>query len=386
MDTVRVGIIGVGNMGSAHARSIAGGLVDGMTLAAIADIKASRREWAKETFPGIAVFDDAIAMMDSGLVDAIIVATPHYFHPVYVTEALKRDIHALSEKPAGVYTKAVREVNELAAKSKATYAIMFNQRTNCVYRKMKEIVASGELGNIRRVNWLITNWYRSQAYYDSGAWRATWDGEGGGVLMNQCPHNLDLIQWICGMPNKIQAFVHEGKWHDIEVEDDVTAYMEYPNGATGLFITSTGDAVGTNRFEIEMDGGKLVVENGKLIETKLEMTEQEFSKVNTQGFGRPEGHTFEVETDGLDPEHNEVLRRFAHHILDGEPLVADGKEAINGLMLANAMSLSGWLGRAVELPIDEDLFLSELNKRRATSRIKTGDGQVLDTQGSYNNK
>ncbi len=386
MDTVRVGIIGVGNMGSAHARSIAGGLVDGMTLAAIADIKASRREWAKETFPGIAVFDDAIAMMDSGLVDAIIVATPHYFHPVYVTEALKRDIHALSEKPAGVYTKAVREVNELAAKSKATYAIMFNQRTNCVYRKMKEIVASGELGNIRRVNWLITNWYRSQAYYDSGAWRATWDGEGGGVLMNQCPHNLDLIQWICGMPNKIQAFVHEGKWHDIEVEDDVTAYMEYPNGATGLFITSTGDAVGTNRFEIEMDGGKLVVENGKLIETKLEMTEQEFSKVNTQGFGRPEGRTFEVETDGLDPEHNEVLRRFAHHILDGEPLVADGKEAINGLMLANAMSLSGWLGRAVELPIDEDLFLSELNKRRATSRIKTGDGQVLDTQGSYNNK
>ncbi len=386
MDTVRVGIIGVGNMGSAHARSIAGGLVDGMTLAAIADIKASRREWAKETFPGIAVFDDAIAMMDSGLVDAIIVATPHYFHPVYVTEALKRDIHALSEKPAGVYTKAVREVNELAAKSKATYAIMFNQRTNCVYRKMKEIVASGELGNIRRVNWLITNWYRSQAYYDSGAWRATWDGEGGGVLMNQCPHNLDLIQWICGMPNKIQAFVHEGKWHDIEVEDDVTAYMEYPNGATGLFITSTGDAVGTNRFEIEMDGGKLVVENGKLIETKLEMTEQEFSRVNTQGFGRPEGRTFEVETDGLDPEHNEVLRRFAHHILDGEPLVADGKEAINGLMLANAMSLSGWLGRAVELPIDEDLFLSELNKRRATSRIKTGDGQVLDTQGSYNNK
>ncbi len=386
MDKVRAGIIGIGNMGSSHAKGIWAGNIDGMTLSAVADINPSRRQWARDTFPGVAVFDDAIAMMDSGLVDAVIVATPHYFHPVYVTEALKRDIHALSEKPAGVYTKAVREVNELAARSKATYAIMFNQRTNCVYRKMKEIVSSGELGNIRRVNWLITNWYRSQAYYDSGAWRATWDGEGGGVLMNQCPHNLDLLQWICGMPARVHAFVHEGKWHDIEVEDDVTAYLEYPNGATGLFITSTGDAVGTNRFEIEMDGGQLVVENGKIMETKMEMTEQEFSRINKEGFARPKSKTFEVPTDGLDPEHSEVLRRFAHHILDGEPLVAEGREAINGLTLANAMSLSGWLGRAVELPIDEDLFLSELNKRRATSRVKTGESRVLDTQGSYNNK
>ena len=386
MDTVRVGIIGIGNMGSVHAKSIQGGLVDGMTLSAIADINPARREWAKEHLADIAIFDDAIKMMDSGLVDAVIVATPHYFHPVYVTEALKRDIHALSEKPAGVYTKAVREVNELAAKSKATYAIMFNQRTNCVYRKMKEIVSSGSMGQIRRVNWLITNWYRPQAYYDSGAWRATWAGEGGGVLMKQCPHNLDLIQWICGMPCKVHAFVHEGKWHDIEVEDDVTAYMEYPNGATGLFITSTGDAAGTNRFEVQLEGGKLVVEDGKLYQTKLSMFEPEFSRTNTEGFAAPEAEFREVETDGLDPEHNEVLRRFAHHILDGESLVAEGAEAINGLTLANAMSLSGWLGRAVELPIDEDLFLAELNKRRAVSRVKTGESKVLDTEGSYNNK
>ncbi|MBO4885650.1 MAG: Gfo/Idh/MocA family oxidoreductase, partial [Clostridia bacterium] len=238
MDTVRVGIIGIGNMGSGHFKSIMGGKVPGMTLTAVADIRPERLDWAAGEAPEVARFDDAIKMLDSGLIDAAIVATPHYFHPVYVTEALKRDIHVLSEKPAGVYTKAVREVNELAARSKATYAIMFNQRTNCVYRKMKEIVDSGSMGNIRRTNWIITDWYRSQSYYDSGAWRATWSGEGGGVLMNQCPHNLDLWQWICGMPTKVRAFCHEGAWHDIEVEDDVTAYVEYENGATGVFVTT----------------------------------------------------------------------------------------------------------------------------------------------------
>ena len=287
METVRVGIIGIGNMGSGHAKNIVAGKVPGMTLAAVCDVNPKRLEWAKENCPDAEQFDDAIKMLDSGKIDAAIVATPHYFHPVYVTEALKRDIHVLSEKPAGVYTKAVREVNELAARSKATYAIMFNQRTNCVYRKMKEIVDSGAMGQIRRTNWIITDWYRSQSYYDSGAWRATWSGEGGGVLMNQCPHNLDLWQWICGMPTKVRAFCKEGKWHDIEVEDDVTAYVEYANGATGVFITTTGDCPGTNRFEVTLDGGKLVVENNELYMYKLEMFEQDFSKTWKNGFGTP---------------------------------------------------------------------------------------------------
>lgn len=384
MDTVRVGIIGLGNMGSGHAKNIVKGEVEGMTLAAIADINPERRAWAKENCPGAEIFDDAIKMMDSGLVDAVIVATPHYFHPVYVSEALKRDIHALSEKPAGVYTKAVREVNELAARSKATYAIMFNQRTNCVYRKMKEIVDSGSMGQIRRTNWVITNWYRPQSYYDSGAWRATWSGEGGGVLMNQCPHKLDLWQWICGMPVKVRAHCKEGRWHDIEVEDDVTAYVEYANGATGVFVTTTGDCPGTNRFEVTLDGGKLVVENDKLRMYKLEMFEQEFSRSWSKGFGQPAVEEIEVETDGFNPQHVGVLRAFAAHILKGEPLVASGVEGINGLTLANAMYLSSWLDKDVDLPLDEDLFLEELNKRRASSRRKESENIVLNTEGTYN--
>ena len=386
MDIVRVGIIGVGNMGSQHAKRIVAGEIEGMTLAAIADTNPARLEWAKENCPGAELFSDAIEMMDSGKVDAVIVATPHYDHPVLVTEALKRDLHALCEKPAGVYTKAVREVNELASRSKATYAIMFNQRTNCVYRKMKEIVESGTMGRIRRTNWLITNWYRPQSYYDSGAWRATWAGEGGGVLLNQCPHNLDLWQWLCGMPVKVQAFTHNGKWHDIEVEDDVTAYVEYANGATGVFITSTGDAPGTNRLEVTMDGGKLVCDGSTLKMYKLSQDINEFSATYKGGFGMPDVTEIEVETDGENPQHAGVLRAFTDHLLNGGNLTAKGIEGINGLTLSNAMHLSSWLGRAVELPLDEDLFLEELNKRRATSRIKTGESVTLDTRGTYNEK
>lgn len=376
MDQVRVGIIGIGNMGSGHVKTITSGQVPGMVLAAVADISPERHEWASKTIPDVPYFYSASEMMDSGLIDAVIVAVPHYLHPPLVIEALNKGLHAMSEKPAGVYTKAVREVIEVAKHSDKTYAIMFNQRTNCVYRKMKEIIDSGEMGQIRRTNWLITDWYRSQAYYDSGSWRATWAGEGGGVLLNQCPHNLDLWQWICGMPIKVRAFTHNGKWHDIEVEDDVTAYVEYPNGATGVFITSTGDAPGTNRFEVSLDGGKLVVEDNKLFMYKNDIPEPEFTKINKESFGRPKVTVTEVETDGQNPQHKEVLRAFAAHILHGEPLVAPGPEGINGLTLSNAMHLSSWLDKTIDIPFDEDLFYEELQKRVATSRLKEGPSVI----------
>ena len=264
------------------------------------------------------------------------------------------------------------------------FGMMFNQRTNCLYRKLRELVKSGKFGNIRRINWILTDWYRPKSYYDSGKWRATWAGEGGGVLLNQCPHQLDLWQWICGMPKKVYARLHYGKWHDIEVEDDVTAYMEYENGATGVFITSTGDAPGTNRLEIQMDKAKLVVENGKLILDEYEMTEQEFSATSKAPFATVKDSVSEVETDGKNPQHIGVINAFADAILNGGKLVADGREGIFGLTLSNAMHLSAFLGKEVEIPFDEDIFYDELMKRVATSRIKTNVKQVYsDTSASY---
>ena len=387
MEKVKIGIIGIGNMGTSHAKTITEGKVPELELVAVADKQEGRRQWCKDNLPeSVQIFEESSDLIASGVCDAVLVAVPHYQHPELSVEALQHNLHVLCEKPAGVYTKQVREMNEAAAKSDRVFAMMFNQRTNCVYRKMHDMVANGELGEIRRVNWIITDWYRTQSYYDSGSWRATWDGEGGGVLLNQCPHNLDLIQWICGMPAKVQAFCHEGKWHDIEVEDDVTAYLEYPNGATGVFITTTGDAPGTNRFEITGDLGKLVCENDKLTFYKLKQGIKEHCATCKGGFDKPECETIEVETDGLNEQHAGVMKAFAGKILHGTPLVAGGEEGINGLMLSNAMHLSSWLGHAVTLPIDEDEFLKELNERRAHSRKKEGSGVVFDTEGSYGSK
>jgi predicted dehydrogenase len=325
-------------------------------------------------------------MLDSGLIDACIVAVPHYDHPRLAIACMERGIHVMVEKPAGVYTKQVEQMNAAAEKHPdVVYAMMFNQRTNHIYRKMKELVDSGKYGRIRRTNWIITNWYRTQAYYDSGAWRATWAGEGGGVLLNQCPHQLDLWQWICGVPKKIQAHLHYGKWHDIEVEDDVTAYVEYENGATGVFITTTGDACGTNRFEVQMDGCKLVAENESLVLYELECLEPEFSKVASNPFVAPKATRIEVETDGLNEQHVGVINAWGGAILRGEPLVADGREGINGLTISNAMHLSSWLGKEIELPLDPDIYYAELKKRIDNSKAKTNvNEQVADTSGSYN--
>ena len=375
---VRMGVIGVGNMGTSHVRAYSEGSHAGLRMTACADVIPERADKCKELVPGIKTYYTAEELIDSGEVDAVIIATPHYFHSPIAQYAFSKGVHVLTEKPAGVYTKQVREMNEAAAKSGLVFGIMYNQRTNCVYRKLREIVKSGELGEIKRVSWIITDWYRTQAYYNSGGWRATWAGEGGGVLLNQCPHNLDLWQWICGMPCKIRAFVHEGKWHNIEVEDDVTIYAEYPNGATGTFITTTGDCPGTNRLEITLDGGKIICEGGsKLSLYRLEQMTSDHIMNAAEGFGKINGEWEEVTTDGRNRQHVEVVSKFASAITNGTELVARGEEGINGLNISNAAHLSSWLDKEITLPVDEDLYYSMLQEK-----IKAGNAEkktVTDT-------
>ena len=384
MEQVRLGIIGIGGMGTQHAQNLLAGKVPEIRLTAVADVRPSRLEYAREHFPEeVRRFSDGRELIDSGCCDAVLIATPHYYHPDFVVYALQHGLHALSEKPAGVYTRQVREVNEIARSSDKVFAIMFNQRTNCVYRKLHEMIRSGELGAMKRMNWIITDWYRTQAYYDAAGWKATWDGEGGGVLLNQCPHQLDLLQWLCGMPVKVRAFCHEAKWHDIEVEDDVTAYLEFENGATGVFVTSTGDAPGTNRLELTFEMGRIICEGDQLVFDRLAENERSFCKTCKEGFKKPDMERIVIDTDGKNEQHIGVMKAFAAHILRGEPLIAEGVEGIRGLTLSNAMFLSSWLNDSVEIPFDEDLFLRELNKRRAVSRKKEDTGIVFDTTGTY---
>ncbi len=383
MEKVKLGVIGLGNMGSGHTQNILAGKTPEITLAAVADRREARRAWAQDNLPGVPLFTEGSQLIRSGLCDAVLIATPHYQHPTLAQEAFSQGLHVMCEKPAGVYTKAVREMNAAADQSGKVFAMMFNQRTNCLYRKMRQMVQEGQLGQLKRVNWIITDWYRTQIYYDSGDWSATWSGEGGGVLLNQCPHQLDLLQWICGLPQRVQAFCHEGKWHDIDVEDDVTAYLEFPGGATGVFVTTTGDAPGTNRFEVTGTLGKLVCEDGALRFWRLAQDERDFCRTSQEGFQKPDCQEVPIETDGENPQHVGVLNAFAANILRGEPLVADGREGIGGLTLSNAMHLSSWLQKPVDIPFDEELFLQELDRRRAGSRKKEGAAITFNTEGTY---
>lgn len=371
MNKVRVGIIGIGNMGTAHCLSIVNGMVEGAELSAICDVKESRLEWAKDKFgDGVQLFDNATALFESGCVDAVFIATPHYDHPTLAIEAFKYNLHVLIEKPAGVFTKKVREMNEASEKVDKVFGIMYNQRTNPIYQKLKDLVDSGELGEIRRTNWIITNWYRSQSYYNSGGWRATWEGEGGGVLLNQDPHQLDLWQWICGMPVRVRAFCGFGKGRNIEVETDVTAYVEYENGATGVFVTSVIDTPGTNRFEITGDKGKVVVEDDKITFWRNRVSESEFNATYTGGFGQPECWKCEIPVNGEGTAHVGILNDWIKAIQTGSKLLAPGIEGIRGLTISNAMHLSAWTDSTIELPLDEDLYYELLQEKIKNSTFK----------------
>jgi predicted dehydrogenase len=384
MEKVRYGIIGYGGMGSGHGDFLK--QIEMAELTAIADVNPERIEMAKAKFGGdVLYFNSAEELIKSGSVDAIIIAVPHYFHPKYAIMGFENGLHVMTEKPAGVYTRQVREMNAAADSYGRLFGIMYQNRLVDQYQKIHDMVQNGDIGEIRRVNIISTYWYRPQSYYDSGTWRATWAGEGGGVLINQCPHDLDLWQWCVGlMPVKVRAFTHNGRWHDIEVEDDVTAYFEYENGATGVFVASTADYPGTRRFEIQGDKGKIVFENdGKLIFDKLEMCEREFNATFKGGFGSPASERIEMECDSSYPGHLAVLQNFTDAIVEGTPLWIDGREGIKGLTLSNAIHLSSWLDKTIGLPLDEDLYYEELSKRIATSKYKEGSDKVLNVQGTF---
>lgn len=390
MEKVRFGIIGLGNQGTHYTLDLFGkGVIKNGYITALCDNNPAKINIMKEKNEDKAVvyFEDYIEMLDSGLVDAVVVETPHYQHPEIVTEALKRNIHVICDKPAGVYTKQVREMNEIAKQSSAKFTMLFNQRTNCVYRKLKELIEQSAIGKLQRMTWKITVWFRPQCYYDSGSWRGTWQGEGGGVLINQCPHQIDLMHWVLGeMPTSVRAFCHYGKWHDIEVEDDVTAYFEFPSGMTGVFITSTGETPGVNRLEISGTKGMLVVENDKLRMCKLASDSQETSKTAKVWTKDIDCEWIDVETDGENPKHAGIINNFANALLGTEELFVPGTEGIKMVELMNAMELSGWNdGEKIILPVDEERYLKELNAHRAVSRFKiSNDDVVLDVKGSFN--
>ena len=399
MKKVKFGIIGAGNIGAAHYDVFMDNLVPNGELVAIADLVPEKlesvRKKGKEKNPEaeakVTYFNSGDELIASGICDAVTVAVPHYDHPGFAIKALKAGMNVIVEKPAGVYTLQVQEMLDEAAKHPDLKAgIIFNVRTNPCFIKMHDMIANGELGRITRLTWIITNWFRSQAYYDNGGWRATWVGEGGGVLFNQSPHQLDLFQWIPGMmPNKIHAHCHFGKWHDIEVEDDVTAYLEYPNGATGVFITTTGETPGTNRLEITGENGKLLFEHNTVTFYKNSRSMLDVIKDVSNGFGSLEYEKIDVECPGEYTLHAGVFNNFCNAILGLEDFKFSIEQGMNGVILANAMLLSQWKERAIELPINGEEFYEELQKHIRESKVVkdiNATGEVEADMGSTYSK
>lgn len=367
MDKVRIGVIGVGGMGSHHAKYLQAGEVKRAELAAVCDIDESKlANWGEAK-----TFTDSAELIRSGLVDAVIVATPHYGHTTIGADAMQQGLHLLTEKPISVHkADCERMIEAHRANPKLIFSAMFQQRTEPTWRKVKQLIDSGELGEITRINWIVTSWFRTEAYYASGGWRATWSGEGGGILLNQCPHNLDMWQWLFGMPAKIRAFMQFGAKHDIEVEDQVTAYLEYPDGTTtGAFIVSTGEAPGTNRLEIAAEQGKLVIEHNKILFTRNEIPMTEFSRTTDRAFALPPVWNIEIPVGGGATGHKVITQNFVDAILDGTPLIAPAEEGINSVELANCMVYSQLKDVTVELPLDSAAYEATLKDLIANSRF-----------------
>ncbi|MFA6715612.1 MAG: Gfo/Idh/MocA family oxidoreductase [Victivallaceae bacterium] len=379
MRQVKIGIIGVGSMGQAHISNIAA--LDNCRLTAVCDIDGEKLK-RFQTEKDIKAFGYSGSFFREADVEAVIIATPHYFHNTLAIEAFEHGKHVLTEKPIAVHKADAESMIAAAAKHpELKFAAMFNQRTIPAHRKIKQLIDDGELGEIRRINWIITDWFRTEIYYASGDWRATWKGEGGGVLLNQCPHQLDLLQWFFGVPSKIRANMAFGKYHKIEVEDEVTAFLEYPNGATGVFIASTGEAPGTNRLEISAERGRLVYENGKIEFKRNEIPVSEFSAATDKRFGIPEFWNVEIPASDSNPfQHRDIIEDFSNAIIKNTQVMTPAAEGINSLEIGNAMLLSALQDKTVELPMDSAEFAREMQKLIDNSKFtkKTSAGTSAD--------
>ena len=364
---VRIAVVGVGSMGAVHARELLLGKIPRATLSAVCDSDPE----ALARFPSVPGFADSASLLSAGVADAVLIATPHYDHTPLTIEALAAGLHVLTEKPLAVHKAdclRMLEAYEQRPNEAQVFAEMFNQRTDPRFLKLRELITQGELGTLRRMNWIITDWFRTEAYYRSGGWRATWRGEGGGALLNQCPHSLDLWQWLFGMPKRVHAFCGFGTFHDIEVEDRVTAYLEYEQGTSGVFVTTTGEAPGTNRLEVAGDLGKVILDSDGLEFTRNQASMMDFVKNSPDRYTRPASSTLRIPLLAGGGQHNAIITNFSNAILDGEALIAPALEGVRSVELSNAMIYSGLTKQTVELPLDPALYAAELERLVKNSR------------------
>ncbi|TDF94060.1 Gfo/Idh/MocA family protein [Paenibacillus piri] len=369
---VKLGVVGLGGMGKSHLRYLS--KMDSVEIVGVCDVVAEEADKVAANYQTTSYYSHAELFEKSGL-EAVLIAVPHYDHTTVSIDAFHLGIHVLCEKPIAVHVNDAKKM--IAAyeqakerKPELIFGIMFQERTLPFHKKIKDILDGGELGKLIRATWINTKWFRSQLYYDSGDWRATWAGEGGGILTNQCPHNLDLYQWLFGVPSRINGFAHIGKYHDIEVEDEVTGYFEHENGMVGHFIVTTAETPGSNRMEVVGEFGKLVYEDEKLVFYRTRESMLKFIKESQSRMGNVENWYTEIPVDTNAPSgHRIVMEKFIAAVQNGGgELIAYGPEGINGLTIGNAIMLSSFTDQTVTLPMDGDAYEQKLQELIQSSK------------------
>jgi len=374
MKKVRFGVIGLGNMGMLHCRFIQAAGSRSFCVTAGCDCDPRRKRIAKDC--GIHFFSDAQEMYDSGLIDAVIITTPHYWHPPLTFRAARRGIHVLCEKPLASSVGQARAMIAECRKRKVALGAMLQQRCRPAMVKMKQLVDQGAIGDIFRVQMICSSWFRTQRYYDSGAWRGTWDGEGGGVLINQAPHSLDLFQWVgLGLPKTIVANVATRE-HKMECEDTANVICDYGSGRVGYIYASTAEEPGMEQLMLIGDKGTLTAEGGSKLtigRLRVPISKHVYASRKASAGGAEQKLTVsQVKVSARKSGHIDVIRAFANHILKGTPMVATGAESLIELEISNAAYLSGYNNsRSIKLPVDAkamERLLDRLIRTRSTGR------------------
>lgn len=359
---VRIGLVGLGSFGRQHAHWIQA--LPELKLVATCDNAVGPLGAASEPQH----FTSYRELHRSGLVEAVLIASPHHTHADIAADALAAGLHVLLEKPIA---RHLAEGQQLLASGLAPgqhFAVMLNQRMNPAHQQLKQLLEERRLGRLQRINWICTPWFRTQAYYGSAKWRGTWAGEGGGLLMTLCLHQLDILQWLCGLPSSVHAFGAFGKHHEIEVEDEITAYLQFPDGASGVFVGSSGESPGTNRLELVGTGGRVLLNDGTLSFLENETPSDEFIRTSDDGWAQPKTRIVNLPVGAVrEGGHSRIMRNFARAIRERETLLTPATAGLGSLELAGALLLSMFQKRAVELPLDAAELAQELERRAATS-------------------
>ncbi len=370
MKKVRYGIIGVGVQGKKYADLIQSGKMENSVLTALCTTSEEKKTKLEDEYQDVSVFLDYKDMIKSKEVDAIITTCPSQYHTEIARNALVMGVSVLNEKPAGINSRQVSNLNAIykrfKSKNNVSYGLVFNQRTNTIYQEIKKIIETKQLGDFRRINWIQNSWYRPKEYYESGFWRAKYSQEGGGLIINQAQHTLDLFYYMVGLPKKVFAKTLLGYQRDITTDSDVSVIFEYENGATGNYVSCTHDMMGTDRLEIDLSGGKIIVENEQCTiytffkdekEVNLTYSNAEYKNIENIFIDKK---IITNQNNAPDKQYLMIIENFSNNILNGEPLIADGLDSGFSVQMSDAINLSNYYGKELTIPVDEDDYLKFL--------------------------